>query len=292
MVAVDDRRQGAHDPSRVVNHWIDRRVSNDMEISPKVFVFLYFFSLAIIQEPRQRRKPHYLIEGHQLLSIHFLRLIQRYKADILRRKGLIGEWTLNSVQIMSANGHQRPLPGKILVELVLQCDERLVSSFVKGDIPEYSSRNVWPNSRRLYPNISPLLIPAVYILFPTHIFLHNYRLELPLRRYQSVIWQRFPTQENIEHQRDALETKKVISTPSSAILRGSLKGNTNRFAGISIFSWGGSCFPSTMGRSEFVVCISFSIISHQVSAATVLRLRRVQCLVNMVSQAPQKVGND
>lgn len=96
---------------------------------------------------------------------------------------------------------------------------------------------------------------------PTHIFLHNDSLQLALRRHQSVIWQRFPTQKDVEHQRDALETKEVISTLLSATLSGShRKRRTDRFAGISILSWGGSCFPSTIGRSEFSVCISFSTI--------------------------------
>lgn len=65
----------------------------------------------------------YLIESHQFFTVHLLRLVQRDEVDLLWRESLIGEWSLDGVQIVRSNGHQRPLAGKILVQLVLKSDE-------------------------------------------------------------------------------------------------------------------------------------------------------------------------
>jgi hypothetical protein len=90
--------------------------------------------------------------------------------------------------------------------------------------------------------------------FP-HIFLDNDCLQVFARRLgQLVIWERYPAQEDIEHQRNALEAQQVISAHrfSPAFCR--MKSNgAYRLAGISILSSGGTCFPSTTGRSESVV---------------------------------------
>jgi hypothetical protein len=45
----------------------------------------------------------YLIEVHQFLSIHLLGLVQRGELDVLGRVGLIGEGTLDGIQVVGTN---------------------------------------------------------------------------------------------------------------------------------------------------------------------------------------------
>lgn len=50
----------------------------------------------------------------------------------------------------------------------------------------------------------------------SHIFLNRKCLKLSIRRLnQSVVGNRFPAQENVEHELNAFETKQVISVNSS-----------------------------------------------------------------------------
>jgi len=74
-----------------------------------------------------------LVKLHHLLSGHLLLLVEWRKLDLIRRKSLVCEWSLECRQIMSANGHQASLPGKVLVQLVLQGDEALVLGLVELD---------------------------------------------------------------------------------------------------------------------------------------------------------------
>jgi hypothetical protein len=74
-----------------------------------------------------------LVEFHHLLSVHLLLLVEWRKLDLIRRKSLVCEGSLECRKIMSANGHQASLPGKVLVQLVLQGDEALVLGLVELD---------------------------------------------------------------------------------------------------------------------------------------------------------------
>lgn len=63
---------------------------------------------------------------------------------------------------------------------------------------------------------SVVFVQRVFIFFPatifSYIFLDNDCLKLPAGRgHQSVVRQRFPTEENVKHKRKALEAEKVIS---------------------------------------------------------------------------------
>lgn len=93
----------------------------------------------------------------------------------------------------------------------------------------------------------------------THIFLDNNCFQLSTGWLgQLVIWERCPAQEDVEHQRNALEAQQVISAHGFSPVFCRMKSNgAYRLAGISILSSGGSCFPSTIGRSESVVYYSW-----------------------------------
>ncbi len=50
---------------------------------------------------------------------------------------------------MSTYSNERSLAGEILVKLVLQCNERLVSALRELDIPQNRSGDIWPYSGSL-----------------------------------------------------------------------------------------------------------------------------------------------
>jgi hypothetical protein len=71
---------------------------------------------------------------------------------------------------------------------------------------------------------------------------------------------------------------------SSRFMRGA---HPYRLAGISIFSWGGSCFPSTMGRSEFVVYwLSACVLNSSNLCQRSVRPRQVQYLFAELAHVP------
>lgn len=78
----------------------------------------------------------YLVESHQLLAVHFFRLVKRDKLDVLRGKGLVCERSLDGVQIVGTDGNKGSLPGEVLVKLVLQGDEGFVTRLIELDVAE------------------------------------------------------------------------------------------------------------------------------------------------------------
>lgn len=141
VVTVDDRGQGADRPVRVVNHGVDRRVANDMQILAQLLVFLS--RIVRIRISLIPKTLTYLVEGHQLLAVHLLGLLQRDKLDVLGRQSLIREGTFNGVQVMGANGYKGPLTRQVLVKLILEGDEGVVAGRVELDIAQNSTRDVW-----------------------------------------------------------------------------------------------------------------------------------------------------
>lgn len=85
-----------------------------------------------------------LIELHKLFSIHFLCFIQGSEFHVLGRKCFICKGTLDSVIVMSTNGHQRSLSGEVLVQFVLEGNERVVARLVELDTAENGACNIWP----------------------------------------------------------------------------------------------------------------------------------------------------
>lgn len=141
VITVDDRGQRADRPLRVVDHGVDRRVADDMQILAQLLVFL----LRIV---RIRISPipqalTYLVEVHQLFAVHLLGLLQRDKLDVLGRQSLVREGALNGVQVMGTNGYKGPLARQVLVKFVLEGDEGVVAGLVELDIPQNGTRDVW-----------------------------------------------------------------------------------------------------------------------------------------------------
>ena len=115
MVGIDDWRHGADCGICVEDHRIDGRVSNNMEVARQVLVLL--------------------IETHDFVAVHRFCLVQGRKVDLLWSKRLIGKGSLDRIEIMSANGDQRPLSCKVLVQFILQIDKGIVSRLCEFDIP-------------------------------------------------------------------------------------------------------------------------------------------------------------
>lgn len=84
----------------------------------------------------------YLIEGHQFLSVHLLGLVQGSEFNVLGRKGLVGERSLDSVEVVSTNGNQSSLTGQILVKFILERNEGLITGLVELDSAQDSGRDV------------------------------------------------------------------------------------------------------------------------------------------------------
>jgi hypothetical protein len=88
----------------------------------------------------------YIVEGHQFLSVHLLGLVQGSEFDVLRREGLIGERALDSVEVVSTNGNQSSLTGQVLVKLILERNEGLITGLVELDSAKDSARDVGSDS--------------------------------------------------------------------------------------------------------------------------------------------------
>ena len=78
------------------------------------------------------------IQLHQLRCRELLCLAERFELDLWRRKGLIAEWALYCVQVMSTYGHQGAPPAQILMQLVLKIDEIFVTTL---DLPGNKKRS-------------------------------------------------------------------------------------------------------------------------------------------------------
>lgn len=82
-----------------------------------------------------------MIEFHKSLAVHFLSLVKRDKFNIFRLLSVIDEGALDSVQIVGTHGDQSSLSTDVLVELVLEINEAVVSVLVEGDTPQDSADN-------------------------------------------------------------------------------------------------------------------------------------------------------
>jgi hypothetical protein len=84
----------------------------------------------------------YLVEGHQLLAIHLLGLVQRDELDVLGGLSFVGEGALDGVQIMGTDRDQSPLARQVLVQFILKGNERLIASLVELDTAENGTGHV------------------------------------------------------------------------------------------------------------------------------------------------------
>jgi len=182
VVAVDDRGERADDLVGIKNDGVDRLVPNDAEETTKMLVRL--------------------VEGHQLLSVHLLGLVQGDEADVLRRQSLVCERALDGVEVVCTNAlchvlvnespavrldnsrYEGTLPRQILVKLVLQANEGLVRGLGKLEVPKDRAGHVRPNLLCLLG--------------------HGDALHLALRDiHQPVVWRCALAPENVEVQRDS-----------------------------------------------------------------------------------------
>lgn len=76
----------------------------------------------------------HLVDGHQLCGCVLLVLAERHKLDICRLSGLISEGWGESIEIMSAYRNELSPSADVLMQLVLQVDERGVGARGKLDV--------------------------------------------------------------------------------------------------------------------------------------------------------------
>jgi len=70
----------------------------------------------------------------QLNAIHFLGLLQGCELDILRGEGFVDDWALNLRQIMGSHRSESSSPADVLMELVLEVNERIVGLDIELDV--------------------------------------------------------------------------------------------------------------------------------------------------------------
>lgn len=132
----------------------------------------------------------YIVEIHQFFPVQFACLIQGHEADVLWWKRFVREWALNRIEIMGSDGDKSSLAGEILMELILQGDERFIPSLVESDISQNSTGNVGSNFGCLYMKQTLARILCIYYEKAdiSHIFFHNEFLQLAIRwRDQSIV---------------------------------------------------------------------------------------------------------
>lgn len=91
----------------------------------------------------------HLIEFHELMAIHLLGLVEGSKDNVLWLASLIGERSLDGVQVMGSHRHKSALSAQVLVELVLKRNEGVVSLLCELYSPQDGAGNVWSDLLRL-----------------------------------------------------------------------------------------------------------------------------------------------
>ena len=81
----------------------------------------------------------HFVDGHQLRCCVLLVLVERYKLDISWLSGLISERWGDSIEIMGAYCNKLSPSADVLMQFVLQVDERGVGARSKLDVPQDST---------------------------------------------------------------------------------------------------------------------------------------------------------
>lgn len=142
MVAVDDRREGTDCPLTIVDDGVNGRILDDVEVLPQMLILL--------------------VELHQLEAVHLLGLVKGLELDISRCARLVGEGALDGVEIMSADCDEGTLPREVLVELILQRDEAVVTFLVEVDVTKDCAGDVWSDLGGL-PNFETTVSDAFFL---------------------------------------------------------------------------------------------------------------------------------
>ena len=89
------------------------------------------------------------VELHHVIGLHFGRLIQRSKFDLLGRLSIVDEGRLDAVQIVRTDGDQGSITAEILMELLLEFDETLIAVRVELNVAKHGTDNDRANALRL-----------------------------------------------------------------------------------------------------------------------------------------------
>lgn len=138
-VRVDDGWQREHLSLLVIEHRVLIEVLDDVQVLLQLLVVA------------QRVK--------QLDAVHFLLLLQGAEDNVLRWMGLVGDWPLDGVIVMGTHGAEHSSSADVLVELVLEVDERVVGLDVKRYVAQNARRDILSNrgSLLLHDNLLQLL---------------------------------------------------------------------------------------------------------------------------------------
>lgn len=116
VLAVDDGGQRADDAVGIKDDGVHGGVADDVQEAAQVLVGL--------------------VKGHELLAGHLLGLVERDELEGLGVERLVGEGAFDGVEVVGTHGHERSVTGKVLVQLVLQTNERVVALLRELDVAE------------------------------------------------------------------------------------------------------------------------------------------------------------
>ncbi len=111
--------------------WVNGRRLNDGQVRDQFAVSL----LSVIRK--------------ELLGVEFLGFAEWLKLNFCGRQRLIRKGSLHSVEVVCSNGHKSALATYVFVQFVLQSDEALVPSLIKGDVSEHCAHHIGPYGFRL-----------------------------------------------------------------------------------------------------------------------------------------------
>lgn len=132
------------------------------------------------------------VKGHEALAGELLGLVQGDELEVPGRQGLVCEGALDGIQVVSSDGHECSLTGQVLVKLVLQPNEGLVSILGELNVAQDGARHVGPDSCG-FGRDGDGLEDAV------------------LGLYDSEVGRRGAAHEDVEVEGNALEAEHVIS---------------------------------------------------------------------------------
>ena len=129
MRSVDDGRQREHRPFGVVDDGKDHGSVDDVQEVLELLVGLVVF--------------------HQLRGVELASLFQGRELDVLGRVRFIRERPFYGVEIVRADGHEGSPAADVLVQLILQVDERVVAGLVELDAAKHGAHDERADEHRL-----------------------------------------------------------------------------------------------------------------------------------------------
>ena len=134
-----------------------------------------------------------LVVFHELRGVELAGLLQGRELDILGRVRFVREGSLYRAEVVRADGDERAPAADVLVQLILEIDERVVASLVELDAAEHGAHDEGPDEQglRLLDHLLPRRAVR-WLQHPEH-------------------GRRFHPAEHVQGAGDALHAEKIVA---------------------------------------------------------------------------------